>query len=69
MIVKKMKVIAKVSPDRFVKYNVQDLVSFTRFLDRSYPDWRYMNVYDKQTREQVCSFTRYHKPATKHVEV
>lgn len=69
MVVKKMKVIAKVSPDRFVKYNVQDLVSFARYLDRSFPDWRWMNVYDKNTGNQVCSFTRNHRPTTKHVVV
>lgn len=64
--IKRMKVIAKVGPDRFVKYNVDNLLSFTKFLDRSYPDWKWFNVFDKRSREQVSSYTKNHRPHTKH---
>ena len=60
----KYKIIVKVSSDKFVKYRSSDLLSFTRFLDKSYNGWRYMNVYDR-TGEQVASFTSKNKPTTK----
>lgn len=32
---------------KYLKYNnVQNLVTFTSFLDKSWSDWVYMNVYD-----------------------
>ena len=60
----KYKVIVKVSPDRFVKYRSSNLLSFVAFLDKSYPSWRYMNVYDR-TGQQVANFTCKNKPTTK----
>jgi len=48
---KTYKVIAKVSSDKFVKYNTGNLISFTKFLDANYKDWRWFNVYNKKTIE------------------
>lgn len=62
----KYKVIVKVAPDRFVKYRSSNLLSFVAFLDKSYPSWRYMNVYDR-SGEQVANFTCMNKPTTKLV--
>ena len=41
---------------------VNNLVSFTRFLDKTYRDWRFMNVYDKNSDLQIANFTKYNKP-------
>ena len=62
----KYKIIVKVSSDRFVKYRSSNLISFTRFLDKSYKGWRYMNVYDR-TGEQVANYTSKNKPTSRFV--
>jgi hypothetical protein len=63
---KKYKVIAKVSSDHFVRYNVNNLLAFALFLDSSFPNWRWFNVY-AYTKEgdgqQLDSFTRNKRPA------
>ena len=61
---KKYKIIAKVDNDKFVKYNVNNLLKFTNFLDKNYDKWRWFNVYDKNTREQIGSFTNNKRPGT-----
>jgi len=70
---KKYKVIAKaggkaVGENGFVKYNVNDLLKFTQFLDATFPDWRYFNVfrYTKEGNgERLESFTKYKRPTHK----
>jgi hypothetical protein len=39
-------------------------VSFARFLDEKFPDWRFFNVFD-QTGVQVKSYTKNDRPETK----
>lgn len=62
---KKYTIIAKVTADRFVKYRCSDLLSLARFLDKSWPDWRWFNVFDKRTKEQIANFTKNNRPQTK----
>jgi hypothetical protein len=64
---KKYVCIAKVGHDKIVKYRLSDLMSFTKFLDENWSDWRWFNVYDKESREQLASFTRHNKPTAKHL--
>ncbi len=67
---KKYKVIAKVGNDRFVKYNVNNLVQFASFLDRQFPDWRYFNVYTytkDDSGEQVGNYTKNQRPTSRFV--
>jgi len=60
---KKRIVIVKVGNDKFVKYSyVNGLVSFTAFLDREFPDWRWMNVFDRADGRQIGSFTKFKRP-------
>jgi len=69
---KKYKVIAKVGKEKFVKYNVNNLVLFTKFLDRQFPDWRYFNVfrYTKDSAgEQLASFTKNKRPQRTYVQL
>jgi hypothetical protein len=68
---KKYKVIAKVGnlPDgkaKCVKYRVTNLVKFTVFLDHQFPDWRWFNVYDNKTGQQIASYTRNNRPSNRH---
>lgn len=61
---KKYKVIVKVEQEKFVKYHVGDLLSFTKFIDKSFPKWRYFNVFDG-SGTQVGSFTKQNPPKTR----
>ena len=70
--IKKFTCIAKVSNERFVRYHVNDLLLFTRFLDRQFRGWRWFNVYsyDKlRNREQVASFTNRNRPTKRHINI
>lgn len=56
-------IIVKVSNTDFVKYrNVSDIKRFTSFIDNKFPGWRWFNVFDKNTKEQVSSYTKNNKP-------
>lgn len=62
----KYTVIAKVEAGKVVKYHSDDLVNFTRFLDRRFPKWCWFNVF-LPTGEQVASYTNRNKPTSKQV--
>ena len=67
---KKYKVIAKVEADKFVKYNVNNLQLFTKFLDSNFPNWRYFNVYSYTkdgSGEQIANFTKNSRPTSRYV--
>lgn len=60
---KEYSCIIKTSSKQFVKYRtVRDLLKFTIFLDAMFPEWRYYNVYDKTTKQQIASFTKNNRP-------
>lgn len=69
---KKYRVITKVGNNadgsaKCVKYNCTNLLSYVKFLDNNFPMWTWTNVYDKQTRIQVGSFTKNNRPTTKDI--
>lgn len=67
---KKYKVIAKVDSEKFVKYNVNDLLKFSLFLDNNFPEWRWFNVYDyvkDSSGGQIGSFTKNKRPTGKFI--
>jgi len=72
---KKYKIIVKVSnkPDGTaycVKYRVNDLVKFTKFLDNKWPGWKWFNVYSNQGIDkgvQLTNFTKFNRPLTRFV--
>lgn len=66
-ICKKYKVIAKVDKEKFVKYNVNNLLKFTEFLDNNFSGWRWFNVYDKKTKKQLGNYTNKHRPSTRYI--
>lgn len=55
-------VIAKIEAEKFVKYRVNNLLKFTRFLDDSFPNWRWFNVYKNE--KQVGNFTNKNRPTS-----
>ncbi|MBT34192.1 MAG: hypothetical protein CMO01_31395 [Thalassobius sp.] len=64
---RKYRCIAKVSGEKFVKYNTSNLLDFTDFLDKKYPNWRWFNVYNKKSRKQIGSFTKKRRPDQKNI--
>lgn len=48
-------------------WHTPDLLDFQKFLNRVYPDWRFYNVYVKET--QVASFTKSNPSTAKRVIV
>lgn len=59
---KKYKVIAKINNEKFVKYNVNNLILFSEFLNEEFGGWRWFNVYDKKTKKQIGNFTKHNPP-------
>ncbi|UZR95303.1 hypothetical protein [Chondrinema litorale] len=64
---RKYRCIVKVSGEKFVKYNTSNLLDFTDFLDKKYPNWRWFNVYNKKNRKQIGSFTKKRRPNQKNI--
>jgi hypothetical protein len=58
---------AKVENDKFCTWHSSNLISFTKFLDAKYPNWRYFNVIDNKTNTQIANFTKYSRPTNKTV--
>lgn len=70
MIYKKVNIIVKVSNGDFLKYRgVSDLLKFTTFIDEKHNGFRFMNVFDPTTKEQITSFTKGNPPTQKKVTV
>ena len=42
---KKFVTISKIGKDQFVKYRVNDLYNFTKFIVNKYPEFRYSNIF------------------------
>lgn len=74
---KKYRVIAKLSriksstgQDKCGKWTANDLIAFTAFLDKNYPDWCWFNVYrytGNDSGKQLASFSKYNRPLTKRL--
>jgi hypothetical protein len=67
---KKYKVIAKIGNNengtaKTVKYNVNNLLLFTNFLDKQFPSWTWFNVYDCAEKVQLDNFTKYSRPTSR----
>lgn len=69
---KKYKVIAKINNDKFVKYNVNNLITFSNFLDREFGGFMWFNVYTYVKGgkgEQIANYTKNNRPNTRHVNL
>lgn len=67
---KKYKVVAKVGNENFVKYNVNNLLKFTEFLDKEFTDWRWFNVYNYipgVKGSQLGNFTTKNRPTKRFI--
>lgn len=63
---KKYKIIVKLNAEKFAKYHSENLLSFVKFLDSKFPEWRYFNVFDDKG-VQVGNFTKNNRPEKKNL--
>ncbi|MGF7230004.1 hypothetical protein [Arachidicoccus sp.] len=66
---KKYICIVKVNETKFVRYHVNNLISFVSFLDKRFAGWRWMNVFDYRTKQQLGSFSKNNRPIHKYIAV
>lgn len=52
----------------FKTWNTSHLVKLCEFLDSKHSTWRWFNVYDKKTRNQVGNFTAGNRPQNRWIE-
>jgi len=64
---KKYVVITKVGGKDFKKWRTNDLLKFKNFLDKSYPAWRWFNVFCNKEKTQIASFTKNNPPLGKDI--
>ncbi len=53
-----------------VKYRFDNLILFTRFLDKKWASWKWFNVYSNKGMEngkQLANFTKNNRPLSKYV--
>ena len=56
---RKFVIIAKVGNTMFVKYRCNDIENCIKFILNKYPDFRFANIFNKITRIQINSYTKY----------
>ncbi len=64
-----MIAIVKISAKDFHKYHVRNLLKFTAWLDVKFPGWKWYNVYDKKTKNQIGNFTNKQRPTAAKIEI
>ena len=55
-----------------VKYRFDNLLNFTKFLDKNWTQWKWFNVYsnkDTDRGKQLANFTKFNKPKAKYVQL
>ena len=70
---KKYKIIVKIknNPDgsaHCIKYRVTDLLKFTQFLDKTWSEWKWFNVYENlgvDKGNQIANFTKSNRPISR----
>lgn len=55
------------TPDKHLRYHVNDLIKFTSFLDVEHSTWKYFNVYDSKTQDQVANYTINQRPGKRTI--
>jgi hypothetical protein len=51
-----------------LKYRFNDLINFTKFLDKNWPEWKWYNVYSNIEQNkgiQLANFTKNCRPISK----
>lgn len=53
-----------------LKYRFNNLLSFTKFLDTNWVEWKWFNVYSNtgiDKGKQLMNFTKYNRPKSKFI--
>lgn len=64
---KRYVVIAKVGNEKFIKHRTSNLLLYVNYLNKNWSDWRYFNVFDKETEIQIGNFTKNRTPVNAHI--
>lgn len=48
-------------------WHTDDLLDFMAWLDVAYPNWRWFNVYNSQTGQQLGNYTQQKRPIHSHI--
>lgn len=64
---KRYVVIAKVGNEKFIKHRTSNLLLYTNYLNKNWSDWRYFNVFDKETKIQIANFTKNRIPTSAYI--
>jgi len=69
MIIKKFICITKIDDNldgsaRCIKHHVNNLIKYVNYLDKKWPEWKWMNVYDKNSGNQIANFTQKKPPVS-----
>ena len=55
--------------EKHIKCYVTDLIKFTLYLDKNFTTWKYFNVFDKKTRQQIANFTINQRPTKRRISM
>lgn len=66
---KKYAVIIKVDTNKFCKYRVNNIDKFIVFLNSKFPLWRYLNIYDRETKAYIKSEKNPNKTIKKYTVI
>jgi len=61
------RVWVKTDEEDYKTWHTSDLINLQIFLDSKYPQWRFFNVYDKKTGNNLASFTKSKRALSKKV--
>jgi len=49
------------------QWHTSDLLNLQLFLDKDYPEWCYFNVYDRESNNNLGSFTKFKRASSKTI--
>jgi len=50
-----------------VRCHSSNLLSLVNFLDKKFPKWTWMNVFDARNQNELASYTTHNRPMSKYV--
>lgn len=60
---KNYTIIIKINSNTFVKYRqVHSLPRFYKFMGAKFKEWKFINIYDRETRQKLASYTKGNLP-------
>lgn len=48
-------------------WHTSNLINFQDWIDTEYPQWKFFNVYDRETNRELARFTKYQRCTVKKI--